>query len=397
MNIYGSPSCTFTQFLQHLVFESSPAANESQLIWDIFLQYRIDPAVALGIFHHESRCGNEGKAVANKSWGNLRYVPVYGVLPYPVRDNAGFCQYPSSTQGARHFAEHLRSIDGTANYFQLTTLEQIIPIYAPSSSNKPDLYIKAVEDFVEKLSGKGKKMIRVLHVAGHVRCENITTVGLCDGLDKVASAAALRAMTGTTGEQDFTSAMAQLQTDLMNATGQIEARAQDCTYVKEAYLDWAPDLVIAHHIHRDGQNRAMFAVPDPGYNFQVEAAHQESIRLMARVIGGYTGKTGIPVMQDSVTLRMRQLYTWCYIKETTQALIPEYGNGNLDTVALFNADSARKIAMYMRDCVLEHFNLSLQPAPAPIPAPIPAPQPSPDPAVGKLAAAKQHAQQIIDL
>jgi len=207
---------------------------------------------------------------------------------------------------------------------------------------------------------------RVLHVAGHVNTQNITLDGLCTAVKNQATVTALRGMTGTGGEQNFTANMAALQADLMNQTGLIDARAIDCTYSEDAYINWKPNLVIAHHIHRDGQNRAMFAVPDNAFAFHSPAANAESVRFMARVMGGYTAKTGIPITQDAVTLRMRQLYTWCYIDESSSAIIPEYGNGNLDTVALFNADAVQKIGVFFRDCVLEHFDL-VMPSPTPPP------------------------------
>lgn len=100
-------------------------------------------------------------------------------------------------------------------------------------------------------------------------------------------------------------------------------------------IDFKPHLVIAHHIHRDGKNRAMFALPDSLVGYHSPAANEESVRLMARIIGGYTKTTGIPVMQDLATLRMRQLYTWCFVHKDAQAIIPEYGNGNIDTKILF--------------------------------------------------------------
>jgi hypothetical protein len=176
-------------------------------------------------------------------------------------------------------------------------------------------------------------------------------------------------MTGTTGEVEFTSNMAQLQADLMNATGQLEARAIDCTYSRADYVDWKPSLVIAHHIHRDGAHRAMFAIPDNAFGFHSDAASRESMRLLQRVLGGYTRTTGIPIDQDSITLRMRQLYTWCYLDADSQAIIPEYGNGNLDTETLFNADRVRILAKFMVDCTLEHFDLA-----GIVPTPVPAPK-----------------------
>jgi hypothetical protein len=395
MNIYGTPSCTFAEFAGHLAAHGSLAAVEALAIWTVLTSKRVDPAVALGFFHHESSCGTRGRALVTRSWGNLRYKSIYGTLTYPVRDVDGFAAYQTFTTAARHFADHLLGKDGTDNYTGLGTVELVVPVWAPvADGNAPVAYIQAVEDFVYQIGGKILAKPRILHIAGHLRTQNITEEGLCDGLDKAASAAALRGMTGTTGEQDFTANMSQKQADDMNATGVLEARAIDCTYHAADYVDWKPNLVIAHHIHRDGSNRAMFAVPDNTFKYHSDTANQESIRFMARVIGGYTAKTGIPITQDAVTLRMRQLYTWCYIDNDSQAFIPEYGNGNLDTAALFNADSVLKIVKYFTACVMEHFNVgAVQPQPTPTPVPAPIPQPVPD----KLAQAKSLARQIVDL
>ena len=371
MNIYGSPTCTFAAFARHL--EHSPARVEMLTLWEVFRSHNIDPAVALGFFHHESACGTLGRAVTTLSWGNIRWRPVYDGLAYPVRDVDGFCAYPSYSAGARHFCEHLLGLDNTNAYAGLTTVEQVVPKWAPAPTNNPPAYIAAVERLATELSGGTTTMAkpRILHVAGHLRTQQMTEDGLCDGLDKPATVAALKGMTGTGGEQDFTSNMVGRQADLMNASGLLEARAIDCIYHKADYIDWAPNLVIAHHIHRDGSNRAMFAVPDRARAFHSEAANDESARLMARIVGGYTQATGIPITQAAVTLRMVQLYTWCYIAEDSQAIIPEYGNGNLDTAALFNDASAQKIAKFMTQAVLEHFNLTV-PGPTPVPPTTPA-------------------------
>ena len=203
----------------------------------------------------------------------------------------------------------------------------------------------------------------MLHVAGHLRCRNLTEEGLCKGLDKAATVKSLRASTGTRGEQDFTADMATRQADMMNATGVLEARAIDCTFSKTDYIDFKPHLVIAHHIHRDGKNRAMFAVPDFARSYHSARANGESVRLMARIVGGYTKMTGIPVMQDLATLRMRQLYTWCFIDKDSQAIIPEYGNANIDTKILFG--NANLLARFITDCVLEHFDLRIARSPRP--------------------------------
>ncbi len=393
MKIYGPPTCTFTQFLVHLASERSGAVNEAQLIWDQLVRNNIDPAVALGFFHHESSCGKMGRAVATLSWGNIRYLPKYANLPYPVGNIDGFCSYQNYLLGAKHFCDHLLGLDGTDNYRGLTTVEEVVPIWAPpGDNNTPFYYILAVNTFVEKLTGRKGTMIKVLSVAGHLRTQQMTPEGLCDGLDKVASALKLRGSTGTRGEVEYTGDMATRVAVKLNATGHFDARAVDCIFHKELYIDWKPDMVIAHHYHRDAVGRAMFSVPDNVHGFHSPAANQESMRMIARLIGEYERRTGIPVTQDNQSLGMRQLYTWCYIHNDSQAYIAEYGHADKDAPALYNG--IETIANYTVHCLLQHFNLpTVTPTP---PAPTP-PPPVVTPPIDKLAQAKVLAQKILDL
>ena len=55
---------------------------------------------------------------------------------------------------------------------------------------------------------------------------------------------------------------------------------------------------------------------------------------------------------------MRQLHMWCFIRDNSQAPIPEDGNGDLDTKVLFS--NADVLARFITDCVLEHFNLTMR-------------------------------------
>jgi len=49
---------------------------------------------------------------------------------------------------------------------------------------------------------------------------------------------------------------------------------------------------------------------------------------------------------------------WCFIRDNSQAPIPEDGNGDLDTKVLFS--NADVLARFITDCVLEHFNLTMR-------------------------------------
>ncbi len=216
-------------------------------------------------------------------------------------------------------------------------------------------------------------MRRVLNVAGHVNIGAITAGGGVTAAD----AEVLRRQTGTRGEQEFTSYIAGFLSELMSATGHLVGRAADATWSEEAYRTWGPDLVIAHHIHRDPRGRAMFAVPDLARAFHMPAANAESVRFMARVMGRWAEVSGIPVTMDVPGLKMRQLYTWRYIDVGTQALIIEWGQGDLDTEALFNAERVRRTADYLVACTLEHFDVPPPPlAAAPVVAAPPARPPS---------------------
>jgi len=372
VNIYGEPTCSYAAFAGHLA-SHSPAAVETPEIWAILETHGIDPAVALAFFHHESACGTKGRAVQTHSWGNLRYHDQYARLPYRVGLLDGFCAYATWTTAALHFADHLLGRDGTDNYHGLTTVAEVVPIWAPTADgNVPVAYIAAVEEFASSLgSHGGKALAKIAIVAGHLRCENMTAEGLCAGRDL----ARLRASTGSSGERAYTGDGATRLADALKAAG-VDARPIDATYDKDTYETWGPDGVIALHYHRDAAvERAMFAAPTPG-EYQSATAQASSVALRDRVAAGYAAAVGIPVTQDLVTANMTDLYTWCFIPFDAWALCAELGNANVDTVVLYN--DLAKIVHFLRDRVLEQIGwpIPADPPPArrggdkPLPAPI---------------------------
>jgi len=60
---------------------------------------------------------------------------------------------------------------------------------------------------------------------------------------------------------------------------------------------------------------------------------------MARIVGGYTKATGIPVMQDLATLRMRQLYTWCFIDRTRRRSFSNTATATLDAKVIIGQNN----------------------------------------------------------
>lgn len=358
MNIYGAPTCTYEQFERHLTH--SPAAAEAAGLWVLFRHYNIDPAVALGFFHHESACGTQGRAVETKSWGNIRWRPLYANLPYPVEDHDGFCLYLSYTEGAHHFCDHLAGYDGTSNYVGLTTVEQVVPVWAPAPTNNPPRYIEAVNDFATTLGGLSVALPKVLLCGGHIGIASITA-------DRIgqASADALRSGTGARGEVEWNGWFVGMERDALKATGLVDARAIGATYDAATYAEWKPDLIVWSHFQRDADaERAIFSSPDPGV-FLGRVDLSESERFRDRLIGGYEAVTGIPVTQGFENPNTTRFYGYWYAEPESAVVLAEWGNANVDTVALYDAARAQAILTYVRDCIIEHFNLAAPVEPPP--------------------------------
>lgn len=144
--IKGPPSCNAEQIQTFLEKMGSPAAREagfSQALYDACTERGIDPAVAVGFFLQESTCGRYGRAHNNLSMGNIK-----GRAPESGGTDGTFRRYNSWAEGARDWA---RLID--ESYVQkrgLTTLSQVIDVYAPSSDgNNTVAYVNTVNGVVQ--------------------------------------------------------------------------------------------------------------------------------------------------------------------------------------------------------------------------------------------------------
>jgi hypothetical protein len=142
-SVIGSPTITADKIAQILKQYNSPAVGASKAIYDLGVKYGIDPAYAVAFFIHESSAGTKGIAVTTKSMGNIRQTTNSGFEGYN-----GFRKYPTWEAGAEDWYKLIRNlyIEG----WKLTTVEQIIPKYAPSEdNNNPPAYINAVNRMVE--------------------------------------------------------------------------------------------------------------------------------------------------------------------------------------------------------------------------------------------------------
>jgi hypothetical protein len=145
-SIVGSPSISVAQIEAVLQQYGSPAAGLGQHLYDLGVQYGIDPAYALAFFVHESGCGTKGVARSTHSLGNIRWTEGW--------DNfEGYRLYPTWEAGMEDWYKLVTDL--YINQWGLRTAEAIIPVYAPSGDgNNPAGYIASVESMVDSWRGK---------------------------------------------------------------------------------------------------------------------------------------------------------------------------------------------------------------------------------------------------
>ncbi len=152
LTIVSAPRISLETFTDVLNAGKSPAAPVSGELYAICVQMGVDPAVALAFFAHESRLGTAGvtRSYSTKNWGNVRTPedPELGVtVIIPNRGN--FVRYPTWQNGLLDWCKRLRGPKYAG--CGLTTVELVIPKYAPSSDgNDPQRYIDVVRGLVAK-------------------------------------------------------------------------------------------------------------------------------------------------------------------------------------------------------------------------------------------------------
>src|SRR5205085_959686 len=110
-----------------LVAAHSPAADESQALYDLGVQSGIDPVYALAFFHHESIYGTTGEARITRSLGNERCI---ADRPCIDRDRGGYAFMYNWVDGFQHWYSLILNL--YIKQWHLVTLDQIIPKYAPT-------------------------------------------------------------------------------------------------------------------------------------------------------------------------------------------------------------------------------------------------------------------------
>ncbi len=142
--VLGKPTINVDFINQVLASYNSPAAGKGQALYDLGVKYGVDPAYALAFFLHESTMGTTGEARKTLSLGNLRCIPA---RPCIDQNLGGYAQMYSWEDGFEQWYKLIRNLYVTR--WGLVTVDQIIPVYAPSSDhNDVNGYIGALKHYV---------------------------------------------------------------------------------------------------------------------------------------------------------------------------------------------------------------------------------------------------------
>jgi hypothetical protein len=112
----------------------SPAAGSGQALYELGVEYGIDPVYALAFFLHEDSFGETGIGAANHSLGNTRCSAGY-------RCQYGFRSYATWQEGYQDWYHLILNgyvkgqVTNSIVGHSCSTVDEIVPVYAPSSDH----------------------------------------------------------------------------------------------------------------------------------------------------------------------------------------------------------------------------------------------------------------------
>lgn len=141
--LVGPPTVTAAFIDRVLQDAGSPAVGIGTVMYQQGVRYGIDPIYALAFFHHESSFGRAGVARITHSIGNIRCS-----LGYTCDPSGGYRAYPSYAVALNDWYALLATVYIAHG---LTTVETIIPVYAPAADNNNEsAYIASVNSDVTR-------------------------------------------------------------------------------------------------------------------------------------------------------------------------------------------------------------------------------------------------------
>lgn len=139
--VVGTPTIKADFIEQVLTRYHSPAVGKGKVLYDYGVKYAIDPAFALAFFLQESTFGTQGMARVTHSLGNIR-----ATSGHPQRN--GYRLYQSWEEGFDDWYKLIAHV--YVGQWNLSTVDQIIPVYAPSAdNNNENAYIQNVKNAVD--------------------------------------------------------------------------------------------------------------------------------------------------------------------------------------------------------------------------------------------------------
>jgi len=145
-SVVGGPSLSAAFVNQVLANAGSPAAGQGDTFYSNSVKYNIDDAWAMAFYRHESSYGTQGVARFSLSIGNLRcvYKGYEDLGPWCA---GGYTHFPNWQAGIEAWYRLIRNV--YVNSWGCSTVEQIIPHYAPNADhNDESAYIASVESSV---------------------------------------------------------------------------------------------------------------------------------------------------------------------------------------------------------------------------------------------------------
>lgn len=141
-SVVGKPTLN-AQFIDNILsYYNSPAMGKGQILYNDGVKYGINPAYAMAFFLEESNFGTKGVATVTHALGN-------------IRASAGEPQYKGYrlyTTWEAGFDDWYKLIsEKYVGEWHLATIEQIVPIYAPSYDNNDEgQYINTLKIAIER-------------------------------------------------------------------------------------------------------------------------------------------------------------------------------------------------------------------------------------------------------
>lgn len=151
--VRSEPTVTPQQIEAVLAEYNSPARGHGQEIYDLGVKYKIDPAICLAFFIHESSAGTNPAWAGLKDDGTFTHNIGNIICTEGWRCYGRFRDYNSWSEGIEDWYKLINDL--YIGQWNLVTVDEIIPRYAPAADNNDEgAYIQGVKNLVQSWQGK---------------------------------------------------------------------------------------------------------------------------------------------------------------------------------------------------------------------------------------------------